>query len=73
MTVMAAGPRKGAFRLSISLPRLKRPLKNRELWWKVLKNLRAGVMPPAGEKRLVAGNSETIAQWVSSRFLGSIL
>lgn len=39
-------------------------LQNRELWWKVLKNLRAGVMPPAGEARPEPDELETIAQWI---------
>src|SRR5262245_29352764 len=39
-------------------------LKNRPLWWKVLKNLRSGVMPPAGEKRPSEEELETIAEWV---------
>ena len=32
-----------------------------ELWWKVLKNLRSGVMPPVGEKRPSAEELEVIA------------
>lgn len=39
-------------------------LQDRPLWWKVLKNLRAGVMPPAGEKRPTKEELETIADWI---------
>ena len=39
-------------------------IKDRALWWKVLKNLRAGVMPPAGERRPSVEELETIANWI---------
>ena len=42
----------------------------RETWWKVLKNLRSGVMPPAGEKRPSKEELETIAQWVKFDVFG---
>ena len=45
---------------------LKRP----ELWWKVLKNLRSGVMPPAGEPRPSAAELETIANWIKFEAFG---
>ena len=44
--------------------------KNRELWWKVLKNLRSGVMPPAGERRPTAAELETIADWIKFEAFG---
>lgn len=34
------------------------------VWWKVLKNLRSGVMPPAGEKRPSPAEVESIAEWI---------
>src|SRR5262245_4088803 len=45
-------------------------LQGRDLWWKVLKNLRSGVMPPAGEKRPSQDELETIAQWVKFEVFG---
>ncbi len=45
-------------------------IKNRELWWKVLKNLRSGVMPPAGERRPSAEELETIANWIKFEAFG---
>lgn len=45
-------------------------IKNRELWWKVLKNLRSGVMPPAGEPRPSAAELETIANWIKFEAFG---
>lgn len=45
-------------------------LKNQELWWKVLKNLRSGVMPPAGEARPSADEQETIVQWIKFEVFG---
>ena len=39
-------------------------LSSHELWWKVFKNLRAGVMPPAGEKRPQTGEVEQIVNWI---------
>lgn len=35
--------------------------RNPDVWWKVLKNLRSGVMPPVGEKRPSAEEIEAIA------------
>ena len=34
---------------------------DRKLWWKVLKNLRSGVMPPAGEDRPSPDEIEKVA------------
>jgi hypothetical protein len=33
-------------------------------WWKVLKNLRAGVMPPQGQERPTAEEQKAIASWI---------
>ena len=37
---------------------------SRPAWWKVLKNLRSGMMPPAGEKRPSPAEVESIADWI---------
>ena len=44
------GIKKGNVSLD-SLPRAMRIWANPELWWSVLKNVRAGIMPPAGKPR----------------------
>jgi hypothetical protein len=41
-------------------------LTNRDLWWKALKNLRAGMMPPAKKPRPSAEQQQQIAQWIKS-------
>ena len=41
-------------------------LENRELWWKALKNLRAGLMPPAKKPRPTAREQEQIARWIKT-------
>ena len=43
---------------------------DRKLWWKVLKNLRSGVMPPAGEDRPSPEDVETIAKWIKFQVFG---
>src|SRR5688500_7124667 len=41
--------------VTLDEPRLAQGLAaDRELWWKVLKNVRAGLMPPAKKPRLTA-------------------
>jgi hypothetical protein len=45
-------------------------LENRELWWKALKNLRAGIMPPAKKRRPTAQEQEQIAHWVKTSVFG---
>jgi mono/diheme cytochrome c family protein len=37
-----------------------------ELWLRVLKNVRAGIMPPAGEDRLSAKEIATLENWIKS-------
>jgi mono/diheme cytochrome c family protein len=39
-------------------------LGNPELWWKALKNLRAGMMPPAKKPRPSPEQEQAIAQWI---------
>lgn len=41
-------------------------LENRELWWKALKNVRAGIMPPAKKPRPTSQEQEQIAHWIKS-------
>ena len=41
-------------------------LGNTDLWWKVLKNLRADMMPPAKKPRPSAAQEQEIARWVKS-------
>lgn len=35
-----------------------------KLWWKVLKNVRAGMMPPLGETRPTTEEIETLGNWI---------
>ncbi|HXI69647.1 MAG TPA: DUF1592 domain-containing protein [Verrucomicrobiae bacterium] len=37
---------------------------SREVWWRVLKNLRAGLMPPAKKNQPTPAQKETIQQWI---------
>jgi mono/diheme cytochrome c family protein len=41
-------------------------LTNRDLWWKALKNVRAGLMPPAKKPRPSPEQQQEIAQWIKS-------
>jgi mono/diheme cytochrome c family protein len=41
-------------------------LANREFWWSVLKNVRAGVMPPAGKPAPSAEQVRILADWIKS-------
>jgi hypothetical protein len=41
-------------------------LENRDLWWKALKNLRAGMMPPAKKPQPAAEQKLQIADWIKS-------
>lgn len=41
-------------------------LGHHELWWKALKNLRAGVMPPEKKPQPTAAEKERIGQWIKS-------
>ena len=41
-----------------------------ELWWKVLKNVRAGLMPPEKKPRPSAEERETLAQWIKYQAFG---
>lgn len=39
---------------------------SRELWWKALKQLRAGFMPPQGEPRPTGDEMQRIEQWIKT-------
>ena len=39
-------------------------LGNRDLWHSVLKNVRAGIMPPAGKPRPSSDEAKTLEQWI---------
>lgn len=41
-------------------------LNSHDQWWAVLKNLRAGVMPPAGEPRPAEDEISRIAEWIKA-------
>lgn len=45
-------------------------LGSRELWWAVLKNVRAGVMPPAGKPRPSEREVARLAEWIKRDAFG---
>jgi hypothetical protein len=45
-------------------------VENRELWWNVIKYLRAGIMPPEKKPRPSAQQRERIEQWVKNSVFG---
>jgi hypothetical protein len=42
---------------------------NRDLWWAVLRNVRSGMMPPAGRPRLSTDEIGRLAAWIKSDIL----
>lgn len=42
----------------------KKASENPEIWWRVLKNLRAGVMPPADSAKLSGEQFSKLTQWI---------
>src|SRR5436305_746035 len=59
----ADGANKG--NVAFDEPRLAQALAaDRELWWKVLKNVRAGLMPPAKKPRLSPDEINALERWV---------
>ncbi|MGQ0635741.1 MAG: DUF1592 domain-containing protein [Planctomycetaceae bacterium] len=46
-------------------------LESRDLWWRVLKNVRAGLMPPAGEPRPPDDERSALARWIKRDSFGS--
>jgi mono/diheme cytochrome c family protein len=62
----------GAHKGNVAFDELKSDqavLTNRDLWWKALKNLRAGMMPPAKKPRPSPEQQQEIAQWIKSAVL----
>jgi Protein of unknown function (DUF1592)/Protein of unknown function (DUF1588)/Protein of unknown function (DUF1587)/Protein of unknown function (DUF1585)/Protein of unknown function (DUF1595)/Planctomycete cytochrome C len=45
-------------------------LANPELWWSVLKNVRAGIMPPAGKPRPAEKDVGLLADWIKRDVFG---
>ncbi len=45
-------------------------VKRRDLWWSVLKNVRAGLMPPAGKPQPAAKDVEVLADWIKRDVFG---
>ena len=39
-------------------------LRDNELWWRVLKNVRAGIMPPAGKPRPTIHEGRLLEEWI---------
>jgi mono/diheme cytochrome c family protein len=59
----------GAHKGNVAFDELKTDqaiLGNPELWWKAMKNLRAGMMPPAKKPRPSPEQEQAIAQWIKS-------
>jgi hypothetical protein len=46
-------------------------VKRRDLWFAVLKNVRAGIMPPAGKPRPTAEEIEELANWIKHDVFGT--
>jgi hypothetical protein len=46
-------------------------LANRELWWSVLKNVRAGIMPPTGKARPSDREVRLLADWIKRDVFGA--
>jgi Protein of unknown function (DUF1592)/Protein of unknown function (DUF1588)/Protein of unknown function (DUF1587)/Protein of unknown function (DUF1585)/Protein of unknown function (DUF1595)/Planctomycete cytochrome C len=46
------------------------PADSRDLWWKALKNLRSGLMPPAKRDRPTAAEQERITSWIKKDEFG---
>ena len=43
---------------------------NHQLWWRVLKNVRAGIMPPEGEDRPSPEEKRAIEEWIKYQAFG---
>lgn len=63
------GVKKGGVTLDGS-PTDKAFVQDRDLWWRVLKNCRSGVMPPAGKPRPSREEMVAIERWVKHDALG---
>ena len=66
---MATGRRKGTSPSTPSRP-IEALVGNPELWWSVLKNVRAGIMPPAGKPRPSEKEVELLADWIKRDVFG---
>jgi len=63
----------GAHKGNLALDELPGDLtspQNRETWWKVLKNVRAGIMPPAKKDHPTAPQKEELANWIKYAAFG---
>jgi hypothetical protein len=47
-------------------------LKSRDLWWSVLKNVRAGIMPPAGKAHPDSKEIQALANWIKRDVFGLV-
>jgi hypothetical protein len=45
-------------------------LENKQLWWNVLKNVRAGLMPPASEPRVSDDEKKALFTWIETEAFG---
>jgi Protein of unknown function (DUF1592)/Protein of unknown function (DUF1588)/Protein of unknown function (DUF1587)/Protein of unknown function (DUF1585)/Protein of unknown function (DUF1595)/Planctomycete cytochrome C len=45
-------------------------LRDRDLWWRVLKNVRAGIMPPAGKTGPTDREKRLLAEWIKYGAIG---
>jgi hypothetical protein len=56
------GERKGGVQLDDF--RNEAAIRNPALWWRVMKNVRAGIMPPASEPRVPPGDVKRLMTWI---------
>ena len=63
------GMKKGSLALD-EVARDRARLGDGELWWAVLKNVRAGIMPPAGKPRLTGTEQRLLEDWIKYGALG---
>ena len=66
----ADGEKKGGVSLDLDA-RGDGLLRDRTVWWSVLKNVRAGLMPPAGKGKLDASQTAALADWIRAGRWGS--
>ena len=43
---------------------------NREMWWAILKNVRAGIMPPSDAEQPTEDEEATLTHWIKTRAFG---
>ncbi len=61
----AQGAEEGGLSLD-NAPSDRELIQNHELWWAVLKNLRAGIMPPADQDRPSAEKQKQVTDWIKT-------